>query len=230
MKSASAEPSGRKARDAARRQADILAAAEELFASRGFHLTSMEDVAARAEYATGTIYRYFKNKEDLYLELLRRKLAEYLAALRRAAAADAPPAERLRALIRCKARFFHENAAFLGIYITELDARPGPRLGLCVPGPCEGLYREIVGILRGVLREGMEAGEFAEMNADLAASAINGLTNQALLDAGRGGFDPAEAEAVILRFVEGGLLAGRRPAGGAGRNGRAGAAGRKTRG
>ena len=53
-------------------QADkILAAAAQLFATHRFHEARMEDIAALAEVAKGTIYRYFHDKDELYLALLR---------------------------------------------------------------------------------------------------------------------------------------------------------------
>lgn len=202
----------RKVRDAQIRQNDILAAAEELFARQGYHHTSMEQVAARAEYATGTLYRYFQNKEELYAELLRRKLAGYLASLRAAAASQPSATEKLRALLARKIAFFHANAAFLSIYLSELESQPRPSLGVCVPEKCAGLYEEITSLMRGVVEEGIRSGEFASEDPALAASAINGLSNQVLLDASRSGTDPDRAAALIHAFVENGILARRRPA------------------
>ena len=50
----------------------ILAAAAQLFATHRFHEARMEDIAALAEVGKGTLYRYFKDKEELYLALLQR--------------------------------------------------------------------------------------------------------------------------------------------------------------
>src|SRR5437763_3594011 len=53
------------------RQAEkILTAAAQLFATHRFHEARMEDIAALAEVGKGTLYRYFKDKEELYLALL----------------------------------------------------------------------------------------------------------------------------------------------------------------
>src|SRR3954453_15670174 len=58
-------------------QADkILAAAARLFANHRFHEARMEDIAALAEVGKGTLYRYFKDKEELYLALLARAATE----------------------------------------------------------------------------------------------------------------------------------------------------------
>ncbi|MBW1989608.1 MAG: helix-turn-helix transcriptional regulator [Deltaproteobacteria bacterium] len=60
----------RRQREREQRYQTILAAAEKLFASEGYHGASMERIAELAEVSVGTVYFYFKNKEDLLLHLL----------------------------------------------------------------------------------------------------------------------------------------------------------------
>ncbi|RJP33090.1 MAG: TetR/AcrR family transcriptional regulator [Actinobacteria bacterium] len=60
----------RKQREKEQRIAAILAAAEKLFAQKGYQTASMGDIADLAEFSTGTIYFYFKNKEDLLIRLM----------------------------------------------------------------------------------------------------------------------------------------------------------------
>src|SRR5438132_288135 len=61
-------------------QADkMLDAAVALFGRRRFHEVRMDDIAAEAEVGKGTLYRYFTDKEELYLALLARSARQYLA-------------------------------------------------------------------------------------------------------------------------------------------------------
>jgi AcrR family transcriptional regulator len=60
----------RRIREKEERAQSILKAAETLFAREGYHQTSMEQIADQAEIAVGTLYVYFKNKEDLLIRLL----------------------------------------------------------------------------------------------------------------------------------------------------------------
>lgn len=76
----------RKQREKEQRINTILSAAEELFASKGYQGTNIEEIADLAEVSTGTIYFYFKNKEDLLIKLMhsigyliRKTLGEGLA-------------------------------------------------------------------------------------------------------------------------------------------------------
>jgi AcrR family transcriptional regulator len=62
----------RREREKEQRRYDIIDAAENIFFSKGFDNASMDDIAAEAELSKGTLYLYFKNKEDLYLALHSR--------------------------------------------------------------------------------------------------------------------------------------------------------------
>ena len=68
--------SGRKERELGHIRRDILDAAARAFAGRGFHGTTMEDVAREAGYAVGSLYTYFEGKEALYRALLERIVDE----------------------------------------------------------------------------------------------------------------------------------------------------------
>lgn len=59
----------RKKREKERRRQQILSAAKSLFAKRGFHQTTMEEIANEAELSPGTLYLYFKSKDELFAEL-----------------------------------------------------------------------------------------------------------------------------------------------------------------
>ena len=60
----------RRQREREKRYQTIFKAAERLFAKQGYHKTSMEQIADRAEVSVGTVYFYFKNKEDLLVRLI----------------------------------------------------------------------------------------------------------------------------------------------------------------
>ena len=80
---------GRKARSGERREA-ILAAALDEFSSRGFEAARLEDVARRAGVAKGTIYLYFRDKENLFQELIRTMLTPLVGTIEAMGQADVP--------------------------------------------------------------------------------------------------------------------------------------------
>lgn len=61
----------RKARERLRHRADILTASERVFASKGYHQATIEEIAREAEFAVGTIYNFFDSKDALYKDVIR---------------------------------------------------------------------------------------------------------------------------------------------------------------
>ncbi|MBW1878843.1 MAG: TetR/AcrR family transcriptional regulator [Deltaproteobacteria bacterium] len=74
----------------------IIEAAVEVFAERGFHQARVSDVARRAGVADGTIYLYFRNKEDLLLSIFEEKMDILLASLGEILEGVHDPIERIR--------------------------------------------------------------------------------------------------------------------------------------
>ncbi len=78
------------------KRARIIEAAIAVFAERGFHLARVTDIAHRAGVADGTIYLYFRNKEDLLLTIFEEKMDLIIASLEQALAPIDDPLQRLR--------------------------------------------------------------------------------------------------------------------------------------
>ena len=78
----------------------IIDAAVQVFAEKGFLLAPVSDIAKRAGVADGTIYRYFKNKEDLLLSIFEGKMDEMLVGLDGALRHATHPVEKVRQFAR----------------------------------------------------------------------------------------------------------------------------------
>src|SRR6266542_160350 len=85
----------------------ILRAATDIFAARGFFNAQVADVAHAAGVAAGTVYLYFRSKDDLLVSIFERTMRECLTQGRASAAATRDPRERLR-------RFAQLHLAHLG--------------------------------------------------------------------------------------------------------------------
>jgi TetR/AcrR family fatty acid metabolism transcriptional regulator len=97
----------------------ILSAAERTFARHGFFAAKVSDVAKEAGVADGTIYLYFKNKDDLLISVFERRMHEVNERLR-AAIANKPPREQLRAFIRMYLQLVHDEPAAAEVLTVEL--------------------------------------------------------------------------------------------------------------
>ncbi len=88
---------------------DVMQAALELIAEQGFHRTPMAEIAAKADVAAGTIYRYFESKDVLITELHRELEDKIMAVLQESYPSERPLRERFLYLIRKLLQYFIRN-------------------------------------------------------------------------------------------------------------------------
>ena len=98
----------------------ISEAAIHVFASKGFHQARVSDIAKRAGVADGTIYLYFKSKEELLVSIFEEKMQILLDGLAAAVEGLEDPLEHLRAFARHHFRQVHENRAVAEVLQVEL--------------------------------------------------------------------------------------------------------------
>lgn len=203
----SAPRESRKERDRRRREEDLLRAAERLFSERGYDGTSMEDIAREAEYATGTIYRYFASKEALFHQLLLDKGRRFFAGVLAVLDEPASPRDRLMALIRGKVEFFFANREFMGIYFGNV-AGSGTTFRVQPPEEIQSLHEAYLERLREVFREGMAAGQFRELDVEMVQTVVTGLTTELLHRSLEEDFKATADEVVafVEAFLRGGLI------------------------
>lgn len=97
----------------------ILASAERVFARRGFFAARVSEIAKDAGVADGTIYLYFKSKDDLLISWFETRMKQVNEALR-ASIAAVPPPEQLRAFIRAYLQMVHDFPAAAEVLTIEL--------------------------------------------------------------------------------------------------------------
>lgn len=93
----------------------ILEAAEKIFAKKGFYTTTMEEVAKEARLAKGTIYLYFESKEDLFFEVIERKLDILLGKIEEELQQSNSPSQKIKKVIGIHLKFLEENEDFFKI-------------------------------------------------------------------------------------------------------------------
>jgi AcrR family transcriptional regulator len=173
----------------------IAAGARELIASGGYGAASVSAVADRAGVATGTVYRYFPSKSDLFAEVFREASQREVDAMAAAARASGGPAtQRIAAGIETFARRALRGRRLAWALLAEpVDpAVEAERLEF------RRAYRDV---LAAVLAEGIEAGELPPQDTETSAAAMVGAIGEALvgpLSPTANGGDP---EAVIDALV-----------------------------
>ena len=111
----------RKNRDRLLCKTDILKAAEHIFALKGYDKTTIQDIASKAQYAAGTVYLYFKDKNDLYCSLLEEKLKALLVKIKEKIGQSEDVKEKLDIFLEGEIEFFRENKDFFRILVSETN-------------------------------------------------------------------------------------------------------------
>jgi AcrR family transcriptional regulator len=110
-----------------RRYGEILRAATEVFARRGFHQASTREIAAAADLSLAGLYHYVRGKEELLFLALDTALDTLLAALDGALRAARTPEAKLLALVRTHLDFAFQHAAALKLINRDWELLPEPR-------------------------------------------------------------------------------------------------------
>src|SRR5581483_6591983 len=108
-----------RARDRARHEDEILAAAERLFARKGYTSATMAEVASEAGFAIGTLYNLFGSKESILDGLLQRHMAVLEREIAIGMAAVGTPRDKLLASVIARAQYLGANRDFFLLYVTE---------------------------------------------------------------------------------------------------------------
>lgn len=109
----------RREREKLRQRQEILSAALDLFSQKGYHNVSMNEIAERAEFAIGTLYKFFQNKEDLYKALLLQQCDRYEEAVTQAISEPEGEVEKLRSYVRTRIVRFRENLHIVRLFLAE---------------------------------------------------------------------------------------------------------------
>jgi TetR/AcrR family transcriptional regulator, repressor of fatR-cypB operon len=116
----------RKEREKRARQQDILKAARELFVTRGYRETKLDEIALLAEFGKGTLYNYFASKEEIFYAIVDQSIDEALAIVRESADAPGGVREKLALYAQKTIRYIRDNGELLHVIYHELHGASTP--------------------------------------------------------------------------------------------------------
>lgn len=135
----------RREREEQARVTAILTAAKAVFASKGYYEARMEDVAEAAELAKGTIYYYFKSKDEIYARLIELEAEKASEEIRRRLSDKDTFFVTVEKILAFYVEYFNENPVFLKIHFQSPGLGPRPKRGA-------DLHKEYIGdVLRAKL-------------------------------------------------------------------------------
>jgi len=109
----------RREREKLRQRREMLSAALGLFSEKGYHSVSMQEIAEAAEFAIGTLYKFFENKEDLYKALVMEQADRFEAAFLDVIEGPGDEIEKLRRFVRLRGEVCRNNLPFVRLFLAE---------------------------------------------------------------------------------------------------------------
>jgi AcrR family transcriptional regulator len=91
----------------------------ELFSNKGYHHVTMQEIAARSEFAIGTLYTFFPNKKELYKAMFLEKHEAYIERITQAISGGENEKKKLRLFLQTKITIFRESLAFIRLFMAE---------------------------------------------------------------------------------------------------------------
>ena len=176
MKTAKSRQLTRKEREYQAHRQEILEAAEQVFTQKGYYQATMEEIACEAEFATGTIYNFFKSKEDLYQQVIMKIAQGFMNEFEKEILSEDAPREAIAALIRLRLMHYQEHRGFFRVYF---DTSPGSRLDPvgAIPKKCEAIYEDYIEQVIGIFRRGVDRGTFDDLDPLYLTLSIEGVIN-----------------------------------------------------
>ena len=154
------------------REEEILSAAARIFREKGYHGTSVRDIAESVGLLKGSLYHYIRSKEELLARLFEGALEETIRELDEIAARDEPASDRLRAMVRAYALSVTANLDSVALYLREWRSLPSPELARV-----RARRRSMRALFESVIAQGARRREFAAADAKVAALAMLGMVN-----------------------------------------------------
>jgi len=147
----------------------ILDSAERLFAEKGYHETSINDIAEGADFSRTSVYQYFRSKEEIYVHLLDRYtdlLGERVATA--TAAAQTTP-DKIRAYLAALRQLMIEKPSFFELYFIQRRELE-PRLSTELQSVLSTKQRVFENVFRDFYRVGIEKGEVRDIGVKDASN------------------------------------------------------------
>ena len=156
------------------RKEQIYSTARSLFSERGYHATTVRDIARELNMQGGSLYAHIESKEDVLWEIVNRAAEQFLGAVEPIVASGKSPADKLRDMVRAHVQVVADNLADATVFLHEWKFLGEERRQAIAErrDRYENLYRRVI-------EEGVRSGTFAPTDPKMAAllvlSAVNWL-------------------------------------------------------
>ena len=182
-------------------------AAMRVIARKGMAAATMQEIAEEAKVAKGTIYLYFRDRDELVEKTFETAITQLMERVAKAMDDEKSIEDKIRAAMTAKLEFFRENREFFRLYISlrfpEGDAQQQRRH----KRNCEPQYRDSVGRLAGILEAAMDRGEIRRFDSHRLALFIVEGSNAIVVERVMEESSPSEQQDVefLTQVIMGGI-------------------------
>ncbi len=148
----------------AQRRSEIIDVATRLFLDRGFHKTSIRDIARACPFNLASLYMYVSSKEDILFLVAQQLIEEKARAMAEVQMLDGDPAESFRTALRSYCRIVHDYRPHIRLLYRELDVLTPERREIVMAS-----LSSVTDVFEKIVRKGVEQGVFGDLNPKLVA-------------------------------------------------------------
>ena len=156
----------------AEKEDQLLEAATHLFKEKGYHSTSMQELADAVGMQKGSLYYYIEGKEELLHRLMERATSFMAAQIDEIYASNLPPARKLRWALETHAATMMDHLDLVAVYLHEYRNLPPKRLAEAL-----SVRKHYEQVLMQIVEDGIASGEFRAVNVKMAVFGMLGMLN-----------------------------------------------------
>lgn len=147
-----------------------------MFGRKGYHDTTLKEVAELAEFSVGSVYSFFESKDDLFLQIFVRRGAEFMDRMRALLAVKRPAMQQLHELVDLEVGFFREHPRFgrLFLRVSSAALQSADRLADAV---MQANYDESMALQADLFRRGQRARQFVAGDPAALARVLSGIVS-----------------------------------------------------
>ncbi|HEY2812069.1 MAG TPA: TetR/AcrR family transcriptional regulator [Acidimicrobiales bacterium] len=156
-------------------RSQLLDAAEEVFGRKGFHETTLKEVAELAEFSVGSVYSFFESKDDLFRQIFVRRGEEFMPSIHKILDDEsAEPVAQLHDLIDFEIGFFRTNRRFGRLYLRYSNATM-QSTDREIDVVMRERYEDAMRLQAALFERGQAAGVFRPGDPEVMARLFSGL-------------------------------------------------------
>jgi len=155
---------------------EILEAAAQIIREKGFHATSMQDIAKAVDLRKASLYHHVNSKQEILVDLLDQALELLIRQIEGVVSQDLPPDEKFREAVRSYLIGMAENLDLAAVLLLEHRSLEPEFRERHIPR--RDAYE---GYWRGIIQEGIDSGIFSEQDVGLSVKVVLGVVNWTIM-------------------------------------------------